>query len=348
MDQGFVVGSVETPVGKIPQVSASLKWEDRKGAWKVRWGIGRMRYSIDPGLYALGNPDQSSPVLVTANYKLTFDRLRQVLPGSDFWILALDTKGINVWCAAGKGTFGTEELVERIRASGLEKVVDHRELILPQLGAPGVAAHQVKKSSGFKVVYGPILAKDIPAFFKAGKRATPEMKHKAFTAWERAVLIPIELVHVLKWLVILLPALFLLGGLAGRGTFWQNALTHGVFAVAALILSLIMGAVLTPLLLPFLPGRAFALKGFFLSILGVIFLLVVFGGGAMNWPGILERLAWVLLVPALTAFLAMNFTGASTYTSLSGVKKEMRWALPLEIGGAALGLVFWLGSLFYL
>jgi acetyl-CoA decarbonylase/synthase complex subunit gamma len=307
-----------------------------------------MTYTIDPGLYALGNPDWSSPVLVTANYKLTFDRLRQALPGSDFWILVLDTKGINVWCAAGKGTFGNEELVERIRVNGLEKVVDHRELILPQLGGPGVAAHLVKKLSGFKVIYGPILAKDLPAFLKAGKKATPEMRRKAFPAGERAVLIPIELVHVLKWLVILLPALFLLGGLAGRGAFWQNALTHGVFAVAALILSLIMGAVLTPLLLPYLPGRAFALKGFFLSILGVIFLLVVFGGGAMNWPAILERLAWVLLVPALTAFLAMNFTGASTYTSLSGVKKEMRWALPLEIGGAALGLVFWLGALFYL
>ena len=347
MDQGFVVGSVETPVGKIPRVSSSLRWEDQKGAWKVRWGIGRMTYTIDPGLYALGNPHRSSPVLVTANYKLTFDRLRRALPGKNFWVLALDTKGVNVWCAAGKGTFGTEELVERIRVSGLEKVVDHRELILPQLGAPGVAAHQVKESSGFKVIYGPILAKDLPAFLEAGKKATPEMRRKAFTAWERAVLIPIELVHVLKWLVILLPALFLLGGIAGGGTFWQDDMTHGLFAVAALVLSLIMGAVLTPLLLPFLPGRAFALKGFFLSILGVIFLLVVFGGGAMNWPAILERLAWVLLVPALTAFLAMNFTGASTYTSLSGVKKEMRWALPLEIGGAALGLVFWLGALFY-
>ena len=347
MDQVFVVGSVETPAGKIPQVSSSLKWEDQKGAWKVRWGIGRMGYVIDPGLYALGNPDPSSSVLVTANYKLTFDRLRQALPNRSFWLLVLDTKGVNVWCAAGKGTFGTEELVERIRVSGLEKVVDHRELILPQLGGPGVAAHLVKKLSGFKVIYGPILAKDLPAFMEAGKKATPEMRRKAFTAWERAVLIPIELVHVLKPLVFLLPALFLLGGLAGGGSFWQNAMTHGIFAVAALLLSLVMGAVLIPLLLPYLPGRAFAMKGLFLSIWGVILLLVVFGGGEMNWAGILERLAWVLLVPALTAYLAMNFTGASTYTSLSGVKKEMRWALPLEIGGAALGLVFWLGALFY-
>jgi hypothetical protein len=347
LEQGFVVGSVETPAGKIPRVSSSLKREDRAGAWKVRWGIGRMGYTIDPGLYALGNPDRSSPVLVTANYKMTFDRLRQALSKRDFWVLVLDTKGVNVWCAAGKGTFGTEELVERIRASELERVVDHRDLILPQLAGPGVAAHLVKKLSGFKVIYGPIRAEDLPAFFDGGRKATPEMRRKDFPAWERTVLIPIELVAALKAWAFLIPLFFLAGGLGGGGTFWQNAMTHGLFAVAALLLSLIMGAVLTPLLLPYLPGRAFAMKGFFLSIGGVLFLLVVFGGGGMTRAAMAERLAWVLLVPALTAFLAMNFTGASTYTSLSGVKKEMKWALPLEIGAAALGLVLWVGALFY-
>jgi len=42
----------------------------------------------------------------------------------------------------------------------------------------------------------------------------------------------------------------------------------------------------------------------------------------------------------------MNFTGASTYTSLSGVKKEMRWAVPLEIVGGVAGLTLWVGSRF--
>jgi acetyl-CoA decarbonylase/synthase complex subunit gamma len=42
----------------------------------------------------------------------------------------------------------------------------------------------------------------------------------------------------------------------------------------------------------------------------------------------------------------MNFTGASTYTSLSGVKKEMRWALPLEIAAGMIGLGLWFGSHF--
>jgi acetyl-CoA decarbonylase/synthase complex subunit gamma len=85
-----------------------------------------MDYSIEPGLYALGAPDRESPVLVSANYKMSFDELRSALPGRDLWILVLDTKGINVWCAAGKGTFGTEELVKRIASSGLSQVVAHR------------------------------------------------------------------------------------------------------------------------------------------------------------------------------------------------------------------------------
>ncbi len=104
----------------------------------------------------------SPQVLVSANYKMSFDRLRQALSGLDLWILVIDTKGINVWCAAGKGTFGTEELVGRIAQVGLGDVVKGRGLILPQLGAPGVAANEVLKRTGFKVVYGPVRASTFP------------------------------------------------------------------------------------------------------------------------------------------------------------------------------------------
>ncbi|RMF42006.1 MAG: acetyl-CoA synthase subunit gamma, partial [Deltaproteobacteria bacterium] len=151
----FVAGWLDTPVGVVPQVATHLRWQDHGGAILMRWGIGRFRYAIAPGLYAVGNPNPESEVLVTANYKLSFDHLRRHLAGRDLWILVLDTKGINVWCAAGKGTFGTDELVRRIRASRLEELVSHRRLILPQLGAPGVAAHKVKEQTGFRVSYGP-------------------------------------------------------------------------------------------------------------------------------------------------------------------------------------------------
>ena len=347
LKQSFVTGVISTPVGRVPQVSSALTWTDYRGMFKVRWGIGRMHYTVEPGLYALGHPDSHSPVLVTANYKMSFDRLREALPNRNAWILVLDTKGINVWCAAGKGTFGTEELAGRIQASGLARVVTHRELILPQLAGPGVAGHRVQKLSGFKVIYGPIRAKDLGAFLDAGLKATPEMRRKTFTTYERTVLVPVELVAAMKAGVFILPIFFFAGGLGGPEGYWLNAWNHGLFAVQALLAAIIVGAVLTPIFLPFLPGRAFSLKGFCLGMIAAGILVTMRRGNFATPPGLFEMLAWLFLVPAITAYLAMNFTGCSTYTSLSGVKKEMRFALPLEIAAGAVGLVLWMGSRFF-
>ncbi len=62
-------------------------------------------------------------MLVSGNYKLSFDHLRGSLAGRDAWILVLDTHGINVWCAAGKGLFGTDEVVRWVEAVGLSSLV---------------------------------------------------------------------------------------------------------------------------------------------------------------------------------------------------------------------------------
>ncbi|HET6488182.1 MAG TPA: mercury methylation corrinoid protein HgcA, partial [Syntrophales bacterium] len=286
----------------------------------------------------------SSPVFVSANYKMSFDELRRSLPGRDAWILVLDTDGINVWCAAGKGTFGTDELVRRIEATGLKKIIHHRKLILPQLAGPGISAHRVKQLSGFTVQYGPIRAQDLPAFIESGLKATPGMRLKTFTLPERAVLIPVELMEALKPTLMILPVLFLLGGLGGHGGFWTNALNEGLFAALAFLSALVAGAVLNPLFLPYLPGKAFSTKGFFIGCLMAFFVLYLRGCDWHTGYGLMEAFSWLLIIPAVAAYLAMNFTGCSTYTSLSGVRKEMRWALPLEIGMAGFGFLAWVTS----
>jgi acetyl-CoA decarbonylase/synthase complex subunit gamma len=150
----------------------------------------------------------------------------------------------------------------------------------------------------------------------------------------------------MKFGVFILPLFFVLGGLGGPGDYWTNAWNHGLFAVQALLWAILAGAVLTPILLPFLPGRAFSLKGFFLGVVAAVILLTIRGSLLAPPAGLLENLAWLFMVPAVSAYLAMNFTGCSTYTSLSGVKKEMRFALPLEIGAGSLGVVLWVGSRF--
>lgn len=293
-----------------------------------------MRYTVDPGLYALGNPSPADPVLVTANYKLSFDALRKALPGRNAWILVVDTKGINVWCAAGKGTFGTDEVVARIGACGLDQVVSHRTVILPQLCAPGVAARHVKTHTGFRALFGPVDARDLPAYLDGGYKATEAMRRKKFPLKERLALIPVELVHSLKWAGIIAAVFFVLGGLIEQGPFWFAAARASLGPATALLGGSAAGAVLTPVLLPWLPGRAFTTKGLWAGALLAAAVQPLIGP---KLSGIMETASWVSGVLAVSAFLAMNFTGASTYTSLSGVRREMRWAVPLE---AALFAVF--------
>ncbi len=331
VQEEWVTAYVATAAGQIPQASTRLSFSDVMGSWKCRWSIGRMDYAIEPGLYCVGNPTEGSPVLVTANYKMTFDRLRMELSGLNVWILVLDTDGVNVWCAAGKGTFGTEELVRRLEAVRLADIVSHRTVILPQLGATGVAAHEVARQSGFRVVYGPVRASDIPAYLAAGMQATPEMRTVKFTTWDRLVLTPMELVAALKPSAIALGILFIMNAV-GLGHY-------GLVDLYALLGALFVGCVLTPVLLPWIPGRAFAFKGALLGLLWAAGVNLIHGFPMMPEYGWMKAAAYMLILPALSAFCAMNFTGSSTYTSLSGVDKEMKIALPAMLISGGIGIV---------
>jgi len=333
----------------VRAASAELSSGDLLGAFKARMGIGRMKYTVEPGLYAVGSPDNASPVLVSANYKLTFDTLRKNLSGMDCWLLILDTKGINVWCAAGKGTFGTDELVRRIEASGLSGFVSHRKLVLPQLGATGVSAHEVKRRSGFTVNYGPIRASDIKEYVDAGYVATREMRTVRFDLRDRLVLIPMELLPALKYSLPVFGVMLLINRFSAK-PFDKTDYLANAGAVAA-------GTVLTPALLPYVPGRAFSLKGWLLGLGCTAAALDLTGklGKGCGKRSVKERgqgrgkgdrlltAGRLLLFPAISSFLAMNFTGSSTYTSPSGVNKEMRKALPFIVGAAAAGAALTLG-----
>jgi len=338
----YVCGWLDSARGDIPQIATRLTRTDTLGHWRMRWNLGRDRYRVVAGLYAIGTPDNRAPVLLCANYKLSFDLLRRALDGLDAWLLVLDTKGINVWCAAGKGTFGTAEIVRRVTLSGLDEIVSHRTLIAPQLGAPGIAAHLVKKECGFRIVYGPVRAADIKAFLSAGQQATPAMRRVTFSLWERAILTPVELTifgRKLLWIALLL---LLLGGI-GEGFFsFGNLWQRGGGAILTGLGGLVAGAVITPLLLPWLPGRAFATKGAMTGGAVAVGALLVYGPTL----GVLNGIAFLLSITAVASYCGMNFTGSSTYTSPSGVEKEMRRALPLQMGTLLLAAAFWFAAAF--
>jgi hypothetical protein len=295
------------PPPVVKPTSSELTFVNHWDHFLARWRINRMGHRVEPGLYSLGNPTPESPVFVTANYTLSFDALRSELKDIDSYILVLDTKGVNVWCAAGKGTFGTDELVFRITATRLNEVVKHRVLILPQLGAPGVAAHEVTKRTHFKVKYGPVRAEDLPEYLKT-REATPEMRRVHFTLKDRLILIPVEIVAVLLPLLILI-----------------------VIGAKGAIAAVLTGTVLFPILLPWLPTHNFSTKGFFLGgIVALLFMIAAFlkNPASALWLRSAWALVYALLIPPITAYLALNFTGSTTFTSRTGVKKEMFAYLP--------------------
>lgn len=343
MKNTFVTGYVETENGMIPQVSSRLSWKDRLGTIKVRWSIGRNNYKVEPGLYAVGSPDKNSYVLVTANYKLSFDTLRKNLTGLNLWILVLDTKGINVWCAAGKGTFGTNELVNRIKQTSLDKIVNHKRIILPQLGAVGVSAHAVKCSSGFVVIYGPVRASDIPGFLSSHFKATNEMRRVRFGFIDRLTLIPVDFLYRFKYLLGSFLVILIVTGIDGNAISLSQSIEKGMPIVRNIFLAYVAGIVVMPMILPFVPVRSFALKGFFTGL--VMFLILLFSYGLGD--NLTENAAWFFLMTGLSSFIAMNFTGSSTYTSLSGVKKEMKIAVPLQIASGVITVIlFAVGFIF--
>lgn len=323
-----------------PTVSTKLEFSDLMGAAKIRLGLGRDHYRVEPGLYRIGTPDNMSDVLISANYKLSFDMLKKNLVGLNLWILVIDTNGVNVWCAAGKGTFGTERVVKGIKDVSLEHLVKHRRVILPQLCAPGVAAHLVKDQTGFKATFGPALAKDIKAFIDAGYKASPEMRRMTFPMKERAKLIPNDFMYGKFKLLASLAGLFFVSGLDRTGFLFDKMLSTGLYPVLNIFAAYFAGTVFGPLFLTWIPFRAFALKGAFWGIVSTIVIHLFYSVSTLEW------LALGLMNVSIASFMTLNFTGSSTYTSLSGVQKEMKWAVPFQIGFAVVGLILFLFSKF--
>lgn len=321
-------------------MTAVLTWRDRLGTIGARTGFTRNTYKITPGLYCLGDADAKAPVLVTANYKLSFDALRRELAGQNVWLLVIDTRGINVWCAAGKGTFSAEEIAYQVQRAHLEQVVSHRELILPQLSANGVAAHELKRLCGFRGRFGPILAADLPEFLRTGE-TTEKMRTITFTLRERAVLVPLEICIIWKQLAIASVIFFLISGIS-PGFFSPGlALSRGADLLLATLAAVLAGAVATPLLLPWLPFRQFWLKG---AVIGGLAAMLLFAGQPS--ANSIEKIAIFLWISGCSAFLAMNFTGSTPFTSLSGVAKEMRQGLAFQISSTVLAMLFWLAGPF--
>jgi hypothetical protein len=168
------------------------------------------------------------------------------------------------------------------------------------------------------------------------------MRTVTFGAGERAVLIPGEICLLWKPFLAATVVLVLISGIGPDIYSLSAAGVRGIQAITASLLAVLAGAVLTPLLLPWIPGRQFWLKGALVGGLTAMAALL-----PTTWAADLPAAtALVLWAASVASYLAMNFTGSTPYTSLSGVGLEMRRGLVFQLGGTTLALGLWIWSAF--
>jgi NAD-dependent dihydropyrimidine dehydrogenase PreA subunit len=151
---------------------------------------------VETGLRIFGNPNENSPVFLTANYDLTVKRVSKHLQGLDCYLLVSPSKGINVWCASCGGDFNEFSVISVIKTSGISEKVNHRVLIAPQLSAPGINIKKVRDETGWNIRFGPVYAKDIPKYIRSNFQKTQEMHLVKFSLKDRLEMATIYFVTI--------------------------------------------------------------------------------------------------------------------------------------------------------
>jgi hypothetical protein len=225
----------------------------------VRCRLGRFgaHSRVPPGLYALGSPDDGSPVLVTASYRLSFDMLRRDLDGIHCWILALDTRGLGVSAAAAAGLFSTDELVTRVTASRLSRVVRHRTLVVPARAFGAIDATLISTSTGFDVRFGPSSSCDVAPWLREG--ASP--RKSRFGMRDTLALTPVEVGRSLARYPAFAFAAVIYAGLGPGGINLGRAFAGSWPLLVLGVVTVICGSLLAPVLHALLPRMALLMQG---------------------------------------------------------------------------------------
>ena len=294
----------------------------------------RSPHHVEPGLYCIGRPGPDSPALVTANYTLSFDILRRDLGGRDCWILVLETDGMNVACGARTGSFGTDELIVRVQKTRLQQVLRHRALILPRLGAQAVNRQEVRSHTGFDILSGPVRSEDVSSYIARGNIATPEMCTVRFSFRDRLSLSLAEIVRSLLLFPVFAFGALIAAGLGPDGVSLGRAWL-GVWPLFALGLgSICAGSLIVPAALPFIPFRAFWVKGWLTG--AVVTAALLHGAGLARGMDLLLIGACWLFFPAASAALGLRFSGAAPADFAADARREIRRAWPFFAAAALL------------
>lgn len=300
----------------------------------LQTGFRFLPFPIRTGLFRIGNPGRQSPVFLTCNFDLTVRRVRRALRGLDCFLLVAPSHGINVWCAAAGGHLTANEVASVIKTSGISELVDHRRLILPQLAAPGIERKAVEERTGWRALFGPVRAVDIPAYVANHYKKTPEMRKVRFPLAERlemAVMwaFPISIVPLVPLLIwwpwLVLPFLAAVWGIAlfTFGAFpWLPGQPTGAEAARSEHGDRLRWARYLIIFDPRLRASLSVLLLFFAGLAAYVWF-----AGEWEWSSLA---GWGLAGLAITLLISLDLTG-STPIYKSGLHEERLLSVALDV-----------------
>ncbi|MBN2442882.1 MAG: acetyl-CoA decarbonylase/synthase complex subunit gamma [Spirochaetales bacterium] len=121
--------------------------------------------TVEAKLYEIGSPDESSPVMFTTNFSLTYFSVAGEVERSKIpsYIAVVDTEGLGVLNAYAGDKISVEQVVKTIKDQKVAEKVKHRKLIIP--GLLPIFRAEIEDTSEWKeVIIGPETAREIPAF----------------------------------------------------------------------------------------------------------------------------------------------------------------------------------------
>lgn len=137
----------------------------------------RIHPAVEAGLFAVGSPNEDSPVMITTNYASTAFVVRSDLEQSkiDAWLVIIDTGGIGVESSAAGGQLNAAKMAEALSEYKVAEKVRHRAVIIPGLAAR--FAGELEDASGWDVYVGPKDSGSIPDFLKSKYRPRDGLRY---------------------------------------------------------------------------------------------------------------------------------------------------------------------------
>lgn len=263
-----------------------------------------------PRLIAIGKPGRKSPVLVTTNSSLTVRRLQRALRNENCFLLIAPAEGINVWCGSVGGHFTIESIISIIKTSGIERLVGHRRLILPQLCAPAISSKDLIKRVGWSAQFGPIRAEDIPEYFRNGKRVTPAMTEIRYATKDR-----LEMAVAMSGSIVIRYSIF-------------PILLWGMRSLAWFVLAVFCSSSLLHAFNQKIPGSADVQKS--LATCAVSFPLLAPLVWSINPASLLHQLSLVLIILGASYLVGNAYSGYAPFKQCSYSKQFFGYK-PLKI-----------------